>query len=84
MQICPLHSLIILSNIAVEFAFFILSGRVFQSRAPLNTSELTPNVFALLFGNCNRFLDLSSYFICFLSKNIHINDGFSSERHLKI
>ena len=84
MQFCPLHSLIILLNIAVEFAFFILSGRMFQSRAPSNASELTPNAFARLLGNCDRFLVHSSYFVCFLSKNVHINDGFSSERHLKI
>ncbi len=59
-------------------------GRVFHRRAPLNASELTPNVFAFLFGNCNRFLVRNSYCMCFLSKNVHINDGFSSERHLKI
>ena len=46
--------------------------------------ELAPILFAHLFGNCNRFLFRNSYVKCFLSKNVHINDGFSSERHLKI
>ena len=50
----------------------------------MNTSELTPNVFAILFGNCNRFLFHNSYVKCFFSKNVHINGGFSSKRHLKI
>ena len=84
MRFFPLHSLIILLNIAVEFGFFIISGRMFQRRAPLKTSELTPNLFALLFGNCNRFLFRNSYVKSSLSKNVHIDDGFSSERHLKI
>ena len=63
----------------------MLSSKLFQRRAPLNTIESTPNVFALLFGtNYNAFFVLNSYFKCFLSKNVHKNDGFASERHLKI
>ena len=61
-----------------------MSDRVFQRREPLTSSELTPHVLAFLFDNCNGFLVPNSNLMCFLSKNVHVNGGFSSERHLKI
>ena len=83
MHVTPFHFLISLLNIAVEFGFFMASGSVFQRRAPLNTNELTPYVFVFRFGICNKLVVLNSYFMCFLSKNVHMNDG-PFERHLKI
>ena len=73
------HSIffIFLLNNAVEFAFFMASGNLFQRRAPLNTIELTPNVLVFLFGICNKFVVLNSYSVCFLSKSVHMNDGLS-------
>ena len=84
MQFCPSQSLVISLNIAAVLAFFIASGRVFQSRAYLNASELLANVLVFPFGNCNRFSVRYSYVTSFLSNKVHMNDGFSCERHLKI
>ena len=60
------------------------SSSVFQRRAPLNTNELTPYVFVFRFGIVNKLIVLISNFMCFLSKNVHMNDGPSFEKHLKI
>ena len=80
MQILQLHVspflfFIFLLNSAVEFAFFMTRGSLFQRRAPLNTVGLTPNELVFLFGICNRFAVLNSYLMCFLSKSVHMKDG---------
>ena len=62
----------------------VVSDRVFQMRALLTTSELIPLVPAFLFSNCSGILVLNSNLMCFLSKNVYINDGLSAERRLKI
>ena len=44
--------------------------------------ELASIVFVFKFGVCNRFFVRSSYFTSLFSKNFHMNDEFSSDRHL--
>ena len=46
--------------------------------------ELATIVFVFTFGVCNRFYVRSSYFMFLFSKNFHMIDGFSSDRHLEI
>ena len=59
-------------------------GNVFQGRARLDIRELALIVFVFAFDLCNRFFIRSSYFVSLSSKNFHMNEGFSSDRHLYI
>ena len=84
MQFCPFQSLTIVLNIGAELIFFIVSGRVFQRRAPLNTRGF-PDVLVFLFlVVATDTLFVTHIHLIFLSKNVHMSDGFSCERHLKI
>ena len=50
-QISSSQSFKILLNIAAELAFFVLSDRVFESKAPLNIHGLFPDAFVFLSGS---------------------------------
>ena len=44
--------------------------------------ELAPIVFVFRFGVCSRFFVV--HILLLFLKNFHMNDGFSSHRHLQI